>query len=297
LILDTAVRPQLTHAEQVDRRTLLRAAGVGAVGFAAAACSSSGSAGALGASRSAARPAGHVTSRTTSFASKARGVRVTYTVLLPPGHATPSGLPVCLVLHGRGDDHRAAVALLHLDRTLEQVVDGGAPPFALVAVDGGTDNYWHLRRSGDDPQAMLRNELLPRLATEGFTTGRFGLFGWSMGAYGALLLAETVGRARVAFVAADSPALWLHPGDSAPGAFDDAEDFERHDVFAGRPRLAGIPVRVMCGQSDFFVAATRVFVKSVPDLVAADFPVGGHTPALWQATAAAQLTPLAHALG
>ncbi len=273
---------------------LFRTAGAGAWALAASACSASGSL----AGGAPAKPATGVTRLIRHFASVARpGVTVTYDVLLPPGHAAPSGLPVCLVLHGRGDDHRAAVELLHLDRTLAEVVRAGAPPFALVAVDGGTDNYWHRRASGDDAPAMLVNELLPRLSAQGLRTTRFAAFGWSMGGYGALLLAERLGRARVAFVAVDSPALWLRPGDSAPGAFDNAEDFERNDVFPRRQQLAGIPVRVMCGQSDFFVAATRVFVKGIPDLVAADFPVGGHTPELWRATAAAQLSPLAHALG
>jgi hypothetical protein len=44
------------------------------------------------------------------------------------------------------------------------------------------------------------------------------------------------------------------------------------------------------------VTATREFAKGVPDLVAADYPVGSHDPKLWASTAVAQLTPLAHAL-
>ena len=239
-----------------------------------------------------------LTSQTDSFSSSARkGTLVTYQVLLPPGHTSAAGLPVCLVLHGMGDDHRAATRLLHLNVALAAVTRAGAPPMALVAVDGGHDTYWHPRANGDDPQQMLLTELLPRLAAAGMKTTRFGIFGWSMGGYGALLLAELVGRGRVAFVAVDSPALWLTGGESAQGAFDDAEDFARHNVFVGRHRLAGIPVRVMCGQSDYFVRATREFVKGVADLVAADYPVGGHSAKLWASTAVAQLTPLAHALG
>ena len=217
-------------------------------------------------------------------------------MLLPPGVKSAAGLPVCLVLHGRGDDHRAAVDLLHLDRALATVTHQGAPPIALVAMDGGDHTYWHRRADGDDPQRMLTDELLPRLAATGMRTSRFALFGWSMGAYGSLLLAETLGRSRVAFVAVDSPALWLSPGASADGAFDNREDFLRNDVFSGRPKLAGIPVRVMCGKSDPFVAATHVFVQGVPDLVAAEFPAGKHDGAFWKSTAVAQLAPLARAL-
>jgi len=270
----------------VNRRTFLQLAGA-ATGGALAACSSS----------AAGVAAGVVVSTTTFRSAARRGQSETYQVLLPPGVTSAAGLPVCLVFHGRGDDHRAAVRLVHLDRALATVTHAGAPPIALVAMDGGDHTYWHRRVDGDDPQRMLIDELLPRLASAGMNTSRFALFGWSMGAYGALLLAEKLGTARIAFVAVDSPALWLQPGDSAAGAFDDREDFTRNDVFAARSRLAGIPVRVMCGKSDPFFAATRVFVQGVPDLVTADYPAGGHSAALWKSTAVSQLAPLARALG
>jgi len=279
--------------ETIGRRVLLQGVGAGLLVAGIAACSS----------KPLAQPSPEVAASALpaplaqSFRSAARrGVTVDYQVLLPPGHASVSGLPVCLVLHGFGDDHHAAVKLVHLDTALAATTLAGAPPIALVAMDGGTDSYWHPRADGDDPQKMLLDELLPRLASAGAKTERFALFGWSMGGYGSLLLAETVGPSRVAFVAADSPALWLTGGQTPTGAFDDAGDFARNNVFAGRARLAGIPVRIMCGQSDGFAPATREFVKGVPDLVAADFPTGGHDASLWASTAVAQLTPLAHAL-
>lgn len=274
-------------ANVVNRRVFLRLTSAAVGAAALPGCGSSTPALATG-----------ITSSTTTFRSAARrGQAETYQLLLPPGVKSAAGLPVCLVLHGRGDDHRAMVRLLHLDRALAAVSRQGAPPIALVAMDGGDHTYWHRRSGGDDPQRMLTDELLPRLTAAGLHTARLALFGWSMGAFGALLLAETLGRSRVAFVAVDSPALWLQPGDSAPGAFDDREDFIRNDVFAGRTKLAGIPVRVMCGRSDPFLNATRVFAQGVPDLVAADYPVGGHTGSLWAATAISQLAPLARALG
>ena len=239
-----------------------------------------------------------VTTRTETFRSAARGgIAVTYEFLLPPGHDSPRGLPLCLVLHGRGGDHSHAVTEVHLDHALATVTKAGAPPVALVSVDGGDHSYWHRRAGGDDPQRMLLEELLPRLSSAGLDTARFALFGWSMGAYGSLLLAEKLGHTRIAFIAVDSPALWLSPGDSAQGAFDDREDFLRNDVFPHRSRLAGIPIRVMCGRSDTFLGATRQFVTGIPDLVAADYPAGGHDGTLWTATAPAQLGPLARALG
>jgi pimeloyl-ACP methyl ester carboxylesterase len=228
------------------------------------------------------------------FRSQAMGGRsVGWTVCLPPG-VRAAGLPVCVVLHGRGDTHRAAFTWLGLQHLLGVVAANR--PFALASVDGGADSYYHPRSDGTDAQAMVTTEYLPVLARLGLRTDRFGLFGWSMGGYGALLLAEHLGSSRVAAVAVDSPALWLHPGDSAAGAFDDAEDFARNDVFARRNRLARIPVRVVVGRRDPFLTATRSFVTGVPDLAAAVVRDGGHDAAFWRATAPAQLAFVAAAL-
>jgi hypothetical protein len=181
------------------------------------------------------------------LSSRAVGHDVSWRLALPPGTDSDARLPLALVLHGRGGDADSAFRDLWFDRYLAAVVRAGSAPFALASVDGGEDSYWHRRRDGTDAQAMLTDEFLPLLAEQGLATEPFGLLGWSMGGYGALLLAETLGAGRVAAVAADSPALWRRFADSAPGAFDDAADFAAHDVFAGRARLAGIPVRIACG--------------------------------------------------
>jgi pimeloyl-ACP methyl ester carboxylesterase len=228
------------------------------------------------------------------FRSDAMGGRsVGWTVCLPPG-VRAAGLPVCVVLHGRGDTHRAAFTFVGLQHQLGAAAAGR--PFALASVDGGADSYYHARSDGTDAQAMVTAEYLPVLAHLGLRTDRFALFGWSMGGYGALLLAEHLGSARVAAVAVDSPALWLHSGDSAAGAFDDAEDFARNDVFDRRDRLARIPVRVVVGRRDPFLTATRAFVTGVPDLATAVVRDGGHDAAFWRATAPAQLAFVAAAL-
>jgi len=229
------------------------------------------------------------------LASRAMGRDVSWRLARPPG-ADDAPLPLALVLHGRGGDADSAFDDLWFDRYLAAVVRAGVPPFALASVDGGDHSYWHGRRDGTDAQAMLTDELLPLLAKQGLATERFGLFGWSMGGYGALLLAETLGAGRVAAVAADSPALWRRFADSAPGAFDDAADFAAHDVFAGRARLAGIPVRIACGESDPFYPAVAQFLPGVPVLAGTDVRAGGHTAAFWRSTAEWQLRFLATAL-
>ena len=228
--------------------------------------------------------------------SAARGRDVNWQVAYPPGHQAGDRLPVALVLHGRGGNERSAFDDLDLDRYLADVVTDGAPAFALASVDGGDHGYWHRRAAGDDSGAMLLDEFVPLLAGHGLVTSRVGVFGWSMGGYGGLLLAETAGPERVAAVAADSPALWRSFADSADGAFDGAADFASHDVMGHVERLAGIPVRIACGDRDPFYGATRAFAGRVPDLAGTDFSTGEHTDTFWRRTAPDQLRFLATAL-
>jgi hypothetical protein len=228
--------------------------------------------------------------------SAARGRDVNWRVAYPPGRRVGDALPVALVLHGRGGDERSAFDDLELDRYLADVVGDGAPGFALAAIDGGDDGYWHRRADGDDPGAMLLDEFVPLLARQGLVTSKVGVFGWSMGGFGGLLLAESAGSERIAAVAADSPALWSDFVGSADGAFDGAADFGAHDVMAHPERLAGIPVRIACGDRDPFHDAVRAFARSVPDLAGTDFSTGEHTETFWRRTAPAQLRFLASAL-
>nr|WP_243407780.1 alpha/beta hydrolase-fold protein [Frankia canadensis] len=226
----------------------------------------------------------------TSFASAARRRQVSMVVVTPSGGGR--GLPVCVVLHGRGDNARGAVGLLGLDVLLPAAIRAGAPPFALVTVDGGTA-YWHRRASGDDPEAMILDEVRPRLAVTGLRTDRLALMGWSMGGYGALLLARRHPDLVVA-AAASSPAMWRGYGASAPGAFDSAADFAAHRVL-GTPPAPGVTYRIDCGSADPFAAVSR---QAVTDLRPAEHSLGpgGHTPEYWRSVAPAQLAFVAGAL-
>ena len=198
----------------------------------------------------------------------------------PASATTPQ--PLVVALHGRGGDADWAFDNVHIER---HVAPTG---LAVATVDGG-DFYWHARRSGVDPGAMIAQDLLPLLAGKGLAADRVGLIGWSMGGYGALLLAGTLGPRRVAGVAAASAALWQSSGDSAPGAFDASKDFVRNDVFARRGDLAGIPVRLDCGSEDPFIAANRAFARELPAAVAT-FDKGAHTEEFWTAHAGAQMS-------
>lgn len=228
-----------------------------------------------------------------TFPSARRGRDVTWTLALPPGHRA-DGLPVALVLHGRGDDDRTAFEVLGMHRFLAAHVAAGGPPFALAAAAGG-QGYWHPRADGDDPLGMLVDELLPRLRDRGLRTDRVGALGWSMGGYGALLLArqsgrDTLGGSRLVAAAAASPALFRSAGQTVAGAFDDAADFARWGDLTHHPEVpAGTALQVACGTDDPFADATRAYRAAVAPAPAGGLGPGCHTAGYWRSQASAQI--------
>jgi S-formylglutathione hydrolase FrmB len=226
---------------------------------------------------------------TGSFVSAARGgVPTNWAIARPPGQTKP--LRPVIALHGKGSDASTVMAG-GVEPGLAQAVNAGLPPFAVVAVDGG-GSYWHKRASGEDAGAMVVNELIPMLGGQGLDTSRLAFLGWSMGGYGALLLGGRLGPARTAAICAVSPALWLSSGAAAPGAFDGPDDFAANSVF-GMPALASIPIRVDCGDSDPFYAATKQFIAQLPNPPAGGFSPGGHNGEFWSSQLPAELTWIA----
>ena len=128
---------------------------------------------------------------------------VGYRIAWPPGAEPGDPLPVCFALPGRGGDPPIGVA----DYVAAAVREDESPPYAVVGVEGG-DTYWHPRTSGEDRLSMLLHELIPACARR-FKLGGGGrgraIIGWSMGAYGALVAAETEPRLFKAVVAVSPP--------------------------------------------------------------------------------------------
>ena len=241
---------------------------------------------------------GPLTYRT--FASVARRTTVRWGLATPPGVAA-QGLPTVLVLHGRGLDATAAFTLLGLHRYLAAHVAAGRPPMALVSVDGGIDTYYHPRASGEDPLAMITDELLPRVAEQGPSTSTIGVTGWSMGGYGSLLLARqsdagALGGLRIAAASAASPALFQTYAASAPHSFDDAADWARWGDLAREPAVRTVPLQVSCGTSDPFAGMTRAYRAAVNPAPEGRLSAGRHEGNYWRYLAAGQLEFLARHL-
>jgi pimeloyl-ACP methyl ester carboxylesterase len=193
--------------------------------------------------------------------SAARGRVVDFYTAVPHGHGDGEGLPVCLVLHG-GSKRPPDFAALGLGRFLTDAVRRGSAPFVLA---GATGDRLAWQPSGrDDPQRMVHEEIPAWCASRGFDSGRLAAWGWSMGGYGALLLAETFPGV-LRSVAAFSPAV--SPADV---------------VFRGASRLAGTPVGLWCGRSDGLCPDVRALHRSLPTAPAiSGYGPGDHNFDYW----------------
>lgn len=234
---------------------------------------------------------------TTRFYSQRRKRTVQVIVMRPPGEH--GALPAAIALHGAGGDAQSSVSMGY-PQYLAAAVAAGAPPFAVVAVDGGASTYWHRHASGDDPPGMITAEVLPRLRALGYRVGTIGIIGWSMGGYGALLLASQLGPARVAAVAAASPAIFASytaaiAANSA--SFDSRADFAANDV-RSPARLAvlrRLPVRIDCGTDDPFTQQGTLLRRGLTNPPGA-VTSGCHDQAFWRRNLPAELGFLAEHL-
>jgi pimeloyl-ACP methyl ester carboxylesterase len=229
----------------------------------------------------------------TFISARMNGRRIGWSVAAPKAHRG-SSLPVVISLHGRGGDHRSTFDQLGLAEVLSRAIKTGTPPFALASVDGGDHGYWHRRADGTDAGAMVREEFVPLLGDRGLDAGRISLYGWSMGGYGALLLAGKGMKVRA--VAASSPALFTSAGGTPAGAYDSAEDYLRNDVYAFPEWLRAVPVHLDCGRQDPFYLATRDYARRLPDRPRTSFPDGKHEASYWHRAAAGSFGFLAERL-
>jgi enterochelin esterase-like enzyme len=196
--------------------------------------------------------------------------------MVPPG--APEGRPLLVFLHGRGARGEESNVNPAFARAL--AAQGARAP-VVVFPSGATASYWHKRRSGDWARYVL-DEVIPRAVERLHADGsRVAIGGISMGGYGAFEIAR---KRRFCAVGGHSAATWSRSADSAPGAFDDAADFARHDVVGlararGAKPWRGARLWLDGGATDPFRASDTAFARALG--VRMRVWPGGHDGRYW----------------
>jgi S-formylglutathione hydrolase FrmB len=238
-----------------------------------------------------------------TLASRVLGRRLREVAVIP---RTGGPRPLLVLLHGRHDPPRLSWLVGDKsgpERMLSDALFAGLARLGrrapvVVVLDGGGHSYYHDRRDGRWGSMILEEAIPDAVRRFGTAKGRVAIGGISMGGYGALHLAAS--RPFCA-VGGHSAALWESGGASAPGAFDDAEDFARNDVFdaARKGRFDRSRVWIDGGAGDPFHDADAAFaalLRSRGVHVTYHVWPGAHTPSYWQAHMAAYLRFYASAL-
>jgi S-formylglutathione hydrolase FrmB len=205
-------------------------------------------------------------------------------VIVPPRPGPRGERSLLVFLHGRGGS----------EETFNDTVFRGLPTLGkrrgmVVAFpDGGGHGYWHNRREGRWATYVM-HEAIPLVVRRfGIDPERVAIGGISMGGFGAYSLALHHPD-RFCAVGGHSAALWFDGGETAPGAFDSAADFERDDVVEAvqtNPNAFG-ETRVWndYGDEDPFRVYNEGFVDALragdAELSAHAWP-GGHEDAYWE---------------
>jgi S-formylglutathione hydrolase FrmB len=179
-------------------------------------------------------------------------------LVTPAGGGEDHKLPV--FLHGRSSPSSSNLTPQLFD-TLRAL--GPRAPDVLLA-DGGDHSYWHDRADGEWGTSVIREAIPQALRRSGADKRRVAIGGISMGGFGALDLAR-LSPSRFCAVGAHSAALWFSGDETPAGAFDNAEDFARHDLvrFARTATLYRLPVWIDVGRDDPFLEANTTLAREL----------------------------------
>ena len=208
--------------------------------------------------------------------SKAVGEKLPQRLVLPDGEGENRALLV--FLHGRSSDAKANLT----DAFYAALADAGEDAPVVVLPYGGESSYWHDRRDGAWGKYVVK-EVIPRALEEsGADPKRVAIGGISMGGFGAYDLAR-LHPDRFCAVGGHSPAIWTEGGQTAPGAFDDAEDFAKHDLVRAARSGSFRPEDFWLdrGDSDPFVPGADALARTLGEKVHG-YP-GGHDFTYWDA--------------
>lgn len=185
--------------------------------------------------------------------------------------------PLLVLLHERGGSPRE----LLWPELVDSLGSMGANAPAVLLVDGGDHSYYHDREDFDWGTHILEEAIPAARDRLGTDPEKEAIGGFSMGGFGALDLGR---QRRFCGVGAHSPALWEGGGQTPEGAFDNAEDFERHDVLEAaqtNPNVfRGARVWLDVGSEDSF-RDTTVRLGALVD-APAKTPPGEHSTAYWR---------------
>lgn len=218
---------------------------------------------------------------------------VPWAVATPAGHRPGDGTPVVLCLPGRGGATDAVMTGVGLPG----FATAAGVRLALVAPGGGDSLYWHPRADGRDPLGFLLDELLPFVEKRfgvGGTRNRRATLGWSMGGFGALLVAQQRPEL-VAAAVGMSPAVFPSYGAARsghPDTFDSTHDWQTYGVWPHLDDLGAVAVRVDCGDGDPFAPTARELLRRIPG-VTGHIGSGCHDAAFWRRMAPTELRFLA----
>jgi S-formylglutathione hydrolase FrmB len=220
--------------------------------------------------------------RTLTLESDALDRDVPLKVVVPP-RAPPKGRSLVVFLHGRGEDERSYL----VDPMFEALSNlrGRAPVMAFPF--GGDSSYWHNRDSGQWADYVL-DEVIPRMIDRfDVDPGKIAIGGISMGGFGAYDIARLDPGAFCA-IGGHSPAIWETAGETADGAFDDANDFAANDVIAiaghDPSPYKGARLWLDAGESDPFLPGDDALEENLrragtPPIVSRS--PGGHDSDYW----------------
>lgn len=200
------------------------------------------------------------------------------TAVVPQGGG--QGRPLLVFLHGRGGAQNESNANADFMKALSAL--GNKAP-DIVFPSGDETSYWHTRNSGDWPTYVL-NEVIPAAVKKtGANPNRVAIGGISMGGWGAFNIAR-LAPGHFCAVGGHSAAFWQQSGDSAPGAFDDAGDFQQDDLIALAQSQGSSPwgqakLWMDGGNDDPFRTAGEAFSQAA-GINMKHWP-GGHSAGYW----------------